>query len=222
MSGIADMLYEQYGYSPSKSVISKWIRKYTNLAVINFKDDIPETGKLWLVYGINVALHCIRKAWVYIVVDLQTRYLLASRLVFSMQSDEVKIVIHEAKRKAGKMPDRVITNIHSSLKEKLKPSLQFDTEQKKINLLVNDGYDFNSIVKYYHAKLRDRVDNISAFKYPQGLIHYIEGWTIDYNYFKPLKSLNGKTPAEAAGIKYDVKSWADVVRVPVAKPVKSH
>ena len=36
-----------------------------------------------------------------------------------------------------------------------------------------------------------------------------------YNFFRPHESLKGKTPAQAGKIKYDVKDWAGLVRLPV-------
>jgi hypothetical protein len=38
-----------------------------------------------------------------------------------------------------------------------------------------------------------------------------------YNYFRPHESLEGKTPAQAGKIQYDVKDWADLTRLPVSK-----
>ena len=41
----------------------------------------------------------------------------------------------------------------------------------------------------------------------------MDGWLVNYNFFKPHMSLNGKTPAEEAGLKYDCHNWADVVGI---------
>jgi dsDNA-specific endonuclease/ATPase MutS2 len=38
-----------------------------------------------------------------------------------------------------------------------------------------------------------------------------------YNFFRPHESLEGKTPAEAGKIQYDVKDWAGFMRLPVPK-----
>ena len=38
-----------------------------------------------------------------------------------------------------------------------------------------------------------------------------------YNYFRPHESLEGKTLAEAGKLKYDVKNWADLTKLPVSK-----
>ena len=38
-----------------------------------------------------------------------------------------------------------------------------------------------------------------------------EGWLLHYNYIRPHESLNGKTPAHVAGIKYPYRNWQDIV-----------
>jgi hypothetical protein len=53
-------------------------------------------------------------------------------------------------------------------------------------------------------------------------MQFNDGWLVYYNYFKPHQSLNGKTPAEEAGIEYDVKNWADLTRMPVSKESEIH
>ena len=37
-------------------------------------------------------------------------------------------------------------------------------------------------------------------------------WLIHYNFFRPHEYLDGKTPAEKAGIKFTFDNWLDVVR----------
>ena len=38
------------------------------------------------------------------------------------------------------------------------------------------------------------------------------GYLIHYNFFRPHQSLGGKTPAEAAGIRFPYSNWVEVVR----------
>lgn len=40
---------------------------------------------------------------------------------------------------------------------------------------------------------------------------FLDGWLIHYNFFRPHSSLNGRTPAEMAGIKFPYKYWADII-----------
>ena len=72
--------------------------------------------------------------------------------------------------------------------------------------------------------LKDRTKVFRAFRDVETLIQFTDGWLVYYNYFKPHESLNGKTPAQEAHVKYDVKNWADLAKLPVSKEaeIKSH
>jgi len=61
---------------------------------------------------------------------------------------------------------------------------------------------------------------MKAFRNVDTLIQFTDGFKVYYNYFKPHHSLKGKTPAEVAGLDYDVKNWMDVCRLPVSKQVE--
>ncbi len=40
----------------------------------------------------------------------------------------------------------------------------------------------------------------------------LDGWLLHYNFFRPHEYLDGKTPAEKAGIKFTFNNWLDVVK----------
>ena len=47
----------------------------------------------------------------------------------------------------------------------------------------------------------------------QTAVLIMDGWLINYNYFRPHESLGNKTPAVAAKSDYPYKNWNDVVTV---------
>jgi hypothetical protein len=81
-----------------------------------------------------------------------------------------------------------------------------------------------SKIERFHGTLKDRTKVIRAFRDLDTLIQFTDGWLVFYNYFRPHTSLDGKTPAEKAGIEYGVKNWADLAHVPVSKEteIQSH
>jgi hypothetical protein len=58
---------------------------------------------------------------------------------------------------------------------------------------------------------------MKAFRNVDTLIQFTDGFQAYYNYLKPHYSLLGKTPAEAAKVDYDIKTWTDIVRLPISK-----
>ena len=43
---------------------------------------------------------------------------------------------------------------------------------------------------------------------------FLDGWVIDYNFFRPHLALKGKTPADAAGLDVPIRTWAEVAALP--------
>lgn len=61
-----------------------------------------------------------------------------------------------------------------------------------------------------------------SFRDMDTLIQFMDGYLVYYNYFKPNESLNGKTPAEAAKVDYQIKNWKDLSQMPVSKETSVH
>jgi hypothetical protein len=40
---------------------------------------------------------------------------------------------------------------------------------------------------------------------------FLKGWVIHYNYFRPHLSLNDRTPAQVAGIKFVYANWKELI-----------
>jgi hypothetical protein len=63
-----------------------------------------------------------------------------------------------------------------------------------------------------------------AFRDMETLHQFMDGYLVYYNYFKPNEALEGKTPAEAAKVEYQIKNWKDLSQLPVSKEseIQSH
>jgi len=70
----------------------------------------------------------------------------------------------------------------------------------------------NNIIERFHGTIKERTKVMRDFKSRESAKLIMSGWEVHYNFFRPHMSLKGKTPAEAAGIKYEVKNWNDAVK----------
>jgi len=62
-----------------------------------------------------------------------------------------------------------------------------------------------------------------ALKNKNTLQRFTDGWLVHYNFFKPHMALNNRSPAEATGLKYNSRSWADIIgfeKAPIAQTLK--
>ncbi len=215
INDIRETLYQQHGYKPSKSIVWKWITKYTDLAVKHFKDYHPEVGDVFIADETMVDLDKNLKVWVYNVIDEKTRYLLASRIALSRTTRDAAAVMKEAHRRAGKTPKQVLTDYNRSYDDGVELAFGADSSHVKTSPFASG--DNTQRIERYHGTYKDRVKVMRAFRDVETLIQFNDGWLVYYNYFKPHQSLGNKTPAESANVDYTIKNWAGLTRVPVPK-----
>lgn len=221
INDIRTHLKQEHGYYPSKSIIFGWVNKYTDLASKQFKDYHPQVGDVWVADETMLDVDGQHKIWFYDIIDEKTRYLLASRVALSRTTHDAEMLMKEARARAGKAPKEVITDQNYSYLDSIEKTFGSDTEHIQGSPFKSKESDEStSQIERFHGTLKDRTKVIRAFRDLETLIQFTDGWLIYYNYFKPHQSLNGKTPAEEAGINYNVKNWADLASVPVPKYVE--
>lgn len=222
---IRSHLKQEYGYYPSQSVVFKWVEKYTELASKQFQDYHPQVGDVWVADETMLDVDGQHKLWFYDIIDTKTRYLLASRVTLSRTTNDAQMLMQEASKRAGKNPKEVITDQNFSYLDGIAKAYGGDTEHVQGGpFKEKDTGESTSQIERFHGTLKDRTKVIRSFRDFETLKQFTDGWLVYYNYFKPHQSLDGKTPAEEANVKYDVKNWADLAHVPVSKEteVKSH
>ena len=55
---------------------------------------------------------------------------------------------------------------------------------------------------------------------PESARLFIDGWLVHYNYLRPHMSLNDRTPASVAGIKFPFRNWKDITEQPFEKTTR--
>ncbi|MBI4188492.1 MAG: DDE-type integrase/transposase/recombinase, partial [Chloroflexi bacterium] len=215
---IRSHLKQEHDYYPSKSVVFGWVEKYTDLASKQFKDYHPQVGDVWVADETMLDVDGQHKLWFYDIIDIKTRYLLASRVAISRTTNDAKTLMRDAAKRAGKTPKQVITDQNYSYLDGIEKAFGADTEHVQGSpFRVKSSGESTSQIERFHGTLKDRTKVIRSFRDFETLKQFTDGWLIYYNYFKPHESLEGKTPAEEANVEYNVKNWADLARVPVSK-----
>ncbi|MFH1381833.1 MAG: DDE-type integrase/transposase/recombinase [Chloroflexota bacterium] len=214
-------LKQEHGYYPSKSVVFGWVQKYTELAAKHFKDYRAHVGGVWTADETMLDVDGEHKLWFYDIIDTKTRFLLASRVTLARTTHDAQTLMKDAAKRAGKVPKQVITDANRSYDDGIELAFGADTEHVRGSpFRVKDTGESTSQIERFHGTLKDRTKVIRSFRDFETLKDFTDGWLVYYNFFKPHTALNGKTPAEEAGIKYNVKNWADLARLPVSKQVE--
>jgi transposase-like protein len=211
---IRNHLRQENGNYPSSKAVYGWIDKYTDLATKTMRDYHPKTGSVFVADETVLEIDG-QNVWLYDIIDAKTRYLLATRLALSRTTHNAQMLMEEASKKAGRIPDKVITDKNSSYLDGVELAFGADTEHVVSRPFALE--ENTQLIERFHGTLKDRTKVMRGLKNIDTAMQFIDGFLVHYNYFRPHEALNGKTPAEVAGIDYDFKNWAEVIRQPVSK-----
>jgi len=206
---ISTHLTRKYKCAPSKDVIQQWVNKFTDRTIGYFnKYDPPSTGNKWIISEYIRKLAGIHIK-TYDIVDTETRYLLATQVSTIRSRNMIKTLMEQAVKKAGKNPKIVLAFINYSYFEKIKKL--FKCQARFISLQSQEfEYDIE-LIEFIIDICEYRYKIIGKNKKMDTVNRFIGGWNSYYNYFHSQPELDNRTPAEVAGIDYQIKNWRDLI-----------
>lgn len=202
-------LDQQYNNCPSSSTIYDWICRFSDEADRKTRDYKPNVGYVWLADEtmLDIGGH---KVWFWDLIDIKTRFLLASHMSFNRTTQHAQSLVEKAVHKAGKSPKVIITDQLSAYLDGIELALGGDThhvQSRGFTLKPN-----TNIIERFHGILKSRTKVMRGLKTPESALVFLDGWLAYYNFFRPHEGLDNKTPAEKAGLNIPLRNWLDVVR----------
>ena len=205
---IADHLKMFERVNVSNVAVCKWIQKYVAM-MKDYVDTLhPELSRVFHADETKVN---VRGQWVWLwhLMDGDTRFLLANHVSHGRTVADARAAFKEAKAVA-KTDARVL------LTDGL-PSYGPAAEREFPNAVHVSGIGIqgrvnNNRMERYHGTFKERSKTMRAIKKPDSA--FIEGQRIYYDYLRPHTALEGKTPAEAAGINLDLQGnkWESLIK----------
>jgi len=215
ISDIRNHLRQEYGYYPSKHIVFEWVDKYTSVASKQFRDTKPQVGDTWIADETVLKLDKNIKVWFWDIIDSDTRFLIASRASLSRTTKDAQMLMDSAFKKAGKHPKEVITDKLASYLD-----INYGKDAEHIQgspFRFKETGESTSQIERFHGTIKDRTKVMRSFRNMETLRQFMDGYLVYYNYFKPNEALEGKTPAEAAKVDYQIKNWKELSQLPVSK-----
>ena len=220
---------------PSKHSVHDWVKGYTDLAMRHMAGEVGSDGTTTTATGkrikADVGDHWVadelflkvggRRLYCWNVMDAKTRYVLAVHLSSKRDTNDAIAVFEKALANASRPPKKITTDGLGSYVDAVRAVFPRGTQHE-----VADGiYEIsnNNLSERLQGSFRQRTKTqrgLQALKTGQD---YLDGWVLDYNFFKPHHSLKGLTPAQVAGVTSQVPwndSWEDITRIggEVAEP----
>jgi putative transposase len=206
IKAIGRQLQQEYGHSPSTATIYEWIQKYTQYAIDSAKGYHPDVGNIWIADETVLNIDG-QDVWLWDIIDEKTRFLLATRLSVSRTTRDAQMLIDRAIKTAGKPPKVVVTD---KLASYLDVNYGEDAEHRQGSPFSIE--DSTSLIERFHGTLKARTKVMRGLKNIETAHDFMNGWLVFYNYLRPHESLDGKTPAEVARVKYPYENWAGIIR----------
>jgi transposase-like protein len=173
----------------------------------------PQVGDTWRADEVFLKVHGNLK-YLYALMDDQTRFWIAQEVAETKITADVRPLFQLGKQIAGKQPVTLITdrapNFHEAYMKEywtMKP----ETRTRHIQDIRMSGQIHNNKMERMNGEIRDRekvTRNLKRMDTP-----ILTGMQIFHNYVRPHMALDGKTPAEVAGIQVKGKDkWLTLIQ----------
>jgi len=194
---IEDHLGQFYGLDVDHSTIHRWIGKYTDIIEAYVATLEPEVGNIWHTDEMKLKIGGEWR-WLWNTMDEKTRFQLVSVITKTREIQDARKPFRQAKEVAGKKPHTMVTDGLASYKDAFRKEF-YDHHQSCQHIAdVALQESLNNVLERMHGSIREREKVMRGIKVndtpilPMNMIYY--------NFIRPHQSLNGKTPAEMAGI----------------------
>ena len=190
------------GVNVSRQTVYNWIQKYVSL-MQNYVDKLqPQVGNAWRTDELYVKVKG-NMNYLFALMDDETRYWISQQISERKGTSDVRPLFQEGKAITGKKP-LVLTsdgarNFHEAyVKEFYTTS---NPKTKHISEITLAGKIHNQKMERMNGEIRDREKTFRGLKSADTPI--LKGYQIFHNFVRGHEALQGKTPAEVAGIKVE-------------------
>ena len=160
---------------PSDSTVYEWIDRFTKEAIQHAKGYTPDVGDVWIADETVLKIGG-RKVWFWDLIDVKTRYLLASHLSTARTTHDARVLMARAAKKAEKPPKVVITDQLAAYIDGIE--LNFGADTKHIpakKLTMTPG---TQLIERFHSTLKARTKVMRDLKSLDSGRQLLQGWLV--------------------------------------------
>jgi|SRR5215212_126193 len=135
--------------------------------------------------------------------DDQTRFLIAQQITDKKYTSNINPLFRKGKEIAGKRPNTLIRDGAPNFQQAFNKEFwsRKNPRTRHIRHIRLQGGHNNNKMERLNGEIRDREKVMRGLKKIETPI--LKGYQLYHNYFRPHESLDGKTPADACGIKIE-------------------
>lgn len=207
----------EHAQYPGHATVYEWVTQYTRKAVAALADVKVPTCDLWAadetvldVAGSRTKEGAENTAWYWDVIDEDTRFLLASHLSQTRTTAVAETLFKRALERATRPPRIIVTDKLAAYQDGIERVFGAATYHMLSEGMRSQSH--NNVIERFHGTLKDRTKVMRGMASMETAKLITDGWLVHYNFFRPHLGLNGRTPAQVAGVEAPFTSWRDVVK----------
>jgi putative transposase len=200
------------GVQVSHQTIYNWIAKYTGLMQKYLDKITPQVSDTWRADELYLKVRGNMK-YLFALMDDETRYWIAQEVAETKYTHDARSLLRVANQIAGKKPLTLITDGSHAYSEAFMKQYwqQEPPKPEHIRHIRIQGDLNNNKMERLNGEIRDREKVMRGLKQEETPI--LKGYQIFHNCVRPHEALDGKTPAEACGIKVLGKNkWLTLIQ----------
>lgn len=212
LHSICTRLALEYNNFVSGSTVRKWIYTFAKKVANGTENYRPNIGDVWVADETVLKIPG-KNVFFWDIIDVKTRFLLASQMCLIRTSSDARILMKKASERAGRLPTVVLSDKLQAYLDGIE--LAFGGITKHISakgLAAEDNINNIIYIESFRGSLRDRLKVMERLRRRASAEIIMESWPVYYNYLKRPDSLGDKTPAEKAGIEFQPRNWLDIIR----------
>jgi len=212
---IADHLKQFFGRKPSQSTVHDWLKRYVAVAKEHVDRIVPTASGFWHVDEMKVNVDG-NLEWLWNLMDDDTRFCISSLISQRREAEDARRVFQDSKKKLQAMPIAVTHDGLQSYHEAFKNEFYTNTKPQSIEVrsISIRERGFNNRMERLNQTFRDRNKTQRGLDSRSSAQEMSEAIRVAYNFVRPHMALDGKTPAEAAGINLQLgqNRWQSLIQ----------
>ncbi|WP_042683962.1 DDE-type integrase/transposase/recombinase [Candidatus Nitrosotenuis chungbukensis] len=200
------------GVEVNHKTVYNWIKRYVGLMEKYLENITPQVSDTWRADELYLRIKGNPK-YLYALMDDQTRFWIAKQVSDRKYTADVIPMFTDAVKTAQKKPKVMITDGAWNFERASRRA--FYTNEKPrtqhIRHIHLKGDMNNNKMERLNGEIRDREKVMRGIKRDDSPV--ISGYQIYHNYIRPHMGLEGKTPADKAGIKIEGENkWITLIQ----------
>jgi len=190
------------------TTLLKWINKYMFLIKSYVDKLVPRLSGVWHADEMMINIKNTKRmnkgryAWLWNLMSSEERFLIASVISKQREIADARKLFAEGKALAQGKPNEVITDGLQSYVDAFRKEFYTNTIPRPIHTRYPslDRNPNNNKIERLHNTKREKLKVMRGLDNDKSAQAYADADRIEYNFNRPHTGLDGKTPAEAAGI----------------------